>query len=281
MVELQRIETGEAKKMLGVYLAPNGKDTKQVEVMKEKTKTLGDLIRTGHVKKNEAWTALTLMAMKSIEYPLSSLTLSEKECTEIMCPLLKNFLPKAGVNRNFKRDMVYASLEKQGLGIKNPYITQGVAIITDCIEHLWKESITGYFIKTSLEHLRLEIGVNKEIMEEEFELYKDIILTESWIKETWRFASEQGIKWKDGTKTIEKQRQGDRIIMEDILSLPISKMEKKQVNRCRMYLRAFTLADITSGNGKKSQRTHGQCKEKLTEVGTYNGLNGRNHHPMK
>ena len=85
---LKYLQANEAKEMLGVFLAPDGNNDKQVEEMIKKTKYLGELVCTGHLDCHEASTSLTAVALKSIEYPLPALTLTEDECVKIMWPLL-------------------------------------------------------------------------------------------------------------------------------------------------------------------------------------------------
>lgn len=66
--------------MLGVYLTPNGSNKLQLQKTMEKVNEVAEYIRTGHLKPYEAWTALTTMILKSIEYPLPALTYTEEEC---------------------------------------------------------------------------------------------------------------------------------------------------------------------------------------------------------
>ena len=108
-VKMKVLNSDKSEKMLGVFLAPDGNNRKQKKSMKEKMVQLGEYIRTGHVSRKEAWTSLNLIAMKSLEYALPVMTYTEDECSELMWPLLKQFLPKAGINRNMKREIVYAT----------------------------------------------------------------------------------------------------------------------------------------------------------------------------
>lgn len=118
MTDLKYIPLDQAVEMLGVFLVPDGNNVEQIKHMRQKTTKYGEMVRTGHVDRHKAWTALNAVAMKSIEYSLPALTLSEKECTEIMWPLLKNYLPKSGLNRNFPRDVLYGNIDIHGLGLK-------------------------------------------------------------------------------------------------------------------------------------------------------------------
>ena len=141
--QLQYIPSNQAVEMLGVFLAPDGNNEKQVSEMIKKTSKLGELIRTGHLDHSEAWTALSTVAMKSLEYALPALTLTEEECSKIMWPLLRGYLPKMGVNRKFPRDVLYGNPGIQGMGLKNPFLTQGISHVSDISYHLWHKSLTG------------------------------------------------------------------------------------------------------------------------------------------
>ena len=85
--------------------------------------------------------------------------------------------------------MLYALPDSQGMGLRNLYLTQGISHVNEIIEHTWKQSITGHFINISLEQLRLEIGVNINILMEDYSKYSSLKLTDSWILNTWRFMS--------------------------------------------------------------------------------------------
>ena len=138
--------------------------------------------------------------MKSLEYALPAMTYTEDECNELTWPLLKQLLPKAGINRNMNREIVYATYNSQGLNVKNPYIIQGTSHITDLTEHLWKKTVTGHMMRVALEHLRIELGKNIDILRSNWNQHKNQLLTISWMTETWRFMSKIGVTLEDETQ---------------------------------------------------------------------------------
>ena len=154
----------EAKEMLGVSLAPDGNATTQIKTVKDKMKKYAEFIRTGHLSRHEAWINLTMVALKSLEYMIPAMTLTQDQYTSIMSPLLKQFLPKIGLNRNLPRDLLYAPREVQGIDLKNPFILQGVHHVSDIAEHLWKQDLTGKLLRCNLEQLRIEVGDNDPIL---------------------------------------------------------------------------------------------------------------------
>ena len=75
-------------------------------------------------QRHEAWYALTATVMKTIEYPLLALTLTKEQCTHM--PVLMSGLPACGNCRYFPRDVLYAPIKFQGVGLNNIYITMGL-----------------------------------------------------------------------------------------------------------------------------------------------------------
>ena len=124
--ELVQLASWEAQKMLGVWLAPDGNNKKQVEEMRKNAMVWGAKVRTGAIDRQDAWRAMNMTIMKTLEYPLVALTLTEKECDHIMAPILDGALPKAGICRNIPRAVLYGDPEHQGLGVHNIYTTMDI-----------------------------------------------------------------------------------------------------------------------------------------------------------
>jgi exonuclease III len=250
VMQLKYLESHEAQEMLGVFLAPNGSNEKQIEIFIRKMEEYSEMIRTGHLDRHEAWTALNLVAIKKLEYALPALTLTAEDCKSIMWPLLQAILPKSGINRYIKRDLLYAPIDYQGLGVQNIYLTQGINHIVDIVEHKWKKTLTGHFITSSLECLRLETGIQGNIFSHNFYDYQPFLLNQSWIENTWKFTSDNKITILEETSDFNLRRHNDLNLMEQATDIYISNTEAKEFNKCRIYLQALTLADITKGDGR-------------------------------
>ena len=248
---LQYVDPFTAKEMLGVHLSPDGSSDEQVRQLKNKAIKAADIIRTTNVYPSEAWIALTTMAQKSLEYCLPATTLSENNCKEVMRPLLTSFLPKAKINRNIKQDVLYSDYQSQGLGLKSLYWSQGIYHVVEIIEHIWKRSTTGHFMQMSMEYLRLQIGTNDSFFQLNIKKFQALIDSNTWLTNTWEFMSKFNITTEINPTTIPLQRENDIPIMSAILNKNILNVKELQiVNKCRIYLKAFLLSDITSGNGK-------------------------------
>ena len=65
------------------------------------------------------------------------------------------------------------------------------------VEHQWKDSTTGHLIKTSMENLRLELGLNINILMSDYTQYEELLITSSWVRSTWQFMSDHHIQYDD------------------------------------------------------------------------------------
>jgi hypothetical protein len=88
--------------------------------------------------------------MKTIEFPLVALTLTERQCIHIMDPILMSGLPAWEICHYFPWDVIYAPTKLQGVGLKNIYITMGLKRIALISSTGQSTSITGGLIRTSI-----------------------------------------------------------------------------------------------------------------------------------
>lgn len=249
--DLILLHPSSAREMLGVSLAPDGNNKRQIEIAKEKMRKLSEQIRVGHLNKHEAWISLNSITMKTLEYMIPAMTITEDEYRSIMSPVLAQFLPKMGINRNIKRDILYATSSVQGFNLKNPFLLQGIEHVKDISENLWKETLTGHLLQCNMEQLRLEIGENIDILQSDYYQFEPQLLTQSYARDTWKFMTDNKVTLDDNTSKIKYSRNGDLDIMEKFRENPeIPSSQMKQLNRCRMYIEAFSLSDIVTSCGK-------------------------------
>ena len=169
--QLKILEPQEAKKMLDVFLAIDGNNTAQIKYMQKVAEQWSKKVRVGHITRVDAWTAFTSTVMKTLEYPLLALTLSESECGAIMSPVLSEGLPKMGICRSMARSLVHAPTKFQGLGIYNLYTTQGLIHVKELLNHIWRKTETGKLLRTTMEFAKLEAGIRGSLFALDYELH--------------------------------------------------------------------------------------------------------------
>ena len=75
--------------------------------MKNKATSWVDSIQTGHLPVQEAWKCLSSTIIKKLEYPLTALTLSKKECDKLIRIIKDIGLPQFKICKNFPLDLVH------------------------------------------------------------------------------------------------------------------------------------------------------------------------------
>ncbi len=248
-IELKALPVTQAEEMLGVFLSPDGSNATQLKEMIKKANTKATQLKKGYVNRYEAWVALSKVACKSIEYPLPALTLTEKECKKVMTPLLQAYLPAAGFNRHFPHDLLYGTPKYKGMGLKNIYTSQNVSHIADLVDHIWQQSPTGHFFQCALESLQLGLGLSGNIFELDYSRYSKALLTDSLVRDTWKYASDNNISIDLPGHTFTMATEHDSLLMEEVFKYcPSSSWAA--INRCRHYLQILTVSDIITSDGR-------------------------------
>jgi hypothetical protein len=157
---LDQFSTHEARRTLGVRLAPDNNDQEEVTYLRQCGEAWKERIRTGHLPRHLAWQALTTTILPKIHYPLAATTLTLDQCKYFMAPILQGGLPTSGIVRTLPHTLVYGTTRYQGLGLPSLYTEQGISHITKLLQHGAKDNITGQLLRSSLEALQLELGTS-------------------------------------------------------------------------------------------------------------------------
>ena len=136
--------------MLEVFLAIDGNNSIQIKHMRWIADEWSEKVRVGHLTKFDAWTAFNTTVMKTLEYSLLTLTLTETECSKIMAPVISGVLSNMGICRSMARSLVYGPTKNQGLGINKLFTTQGILHVREMTNHIWRKTETGKLLQTSI-----------------------------------------------------------------------------------------------------------------------------------
>ena len=245
---LRRIEPTEAVKTLGVMLNMEGTDKEEVEYLREKAEVWAEHIRTGVITKNDGWYALNTTVMKTLEYPMAAICLSKTDWDHVMAPVLEAGLNAMQFSRNFPRLIVYGPKTVQGLGLKDPYIVQGLTWIQTLMRHGDRATVTGQLLRASMENLHLEIGTGAAFFEDDYDVWAPLA-TDCWLKHVWQFQAEHGIRVEHTVPKLCKQTTADEFLMPLFAAQGYSGNDLRLLNQCRCYLRAVTTADISVADG--------------------------------
>ena len=109
-------------------------------------------VRVVYVSKTDTWLALNATIMKSMEYPLPSITIMAKNSSHILAPILDAGLSNSGICCTMNRIFVHESIELQGLGITNLYIHSNIEHILIWLQYAQSNSTISPILTQSLWH---------------------------------------------------------------------------------------------------------------------------------
>ena len=248
----------EAREMLGVYIAPSGQQSKQIEEMKKKATAWGRLVTKGSLLHHEAWTTLNTTILKSLEYPLAATSLSKTDLRGVVAPALTAGLQASGLSHSFPRAILYAPATAQGLGVQNLFHTQNIRHVKDIVDQRWRQTPSAKFIGCTLEAVKLEAGIAGHLFE-----YTDTIhwmnTPNLWAMKTLEYCQSYNISFKEPGAILAPKRLRDVLIMDALALYGFSTSTMQAVNRCRLYKQVCTVSDISTGDGKA---IHPQAYEK-------------------
>jgi hypothetical protein len=250
---LQQLEPWEAERTLGVRLAPDGNMTIQYEWMLQTAHKWADTIRAGHLPRHLTWLAWRSTILKTMEYPLPTTTLTERQCDKITSVIAAATLPRSGIMRSFPRRLLHAPVKAGGLNVPNLYVEQGIGHITRLIRYSRsRRHSTGILLRNTCEALKLEIGCNGFLLDNPWSLAP--LAADSWIKSTWQFVHEHGIEIQDDIDDFYPLREFDQLLIPIFHRLGYRGNELVRLNQCRLYLGVTWLSEIATGDGKRIEQ---------------------------
>jgi hypothetical protein len=237
----------QAEETLGVFLAPTGTLTGQLNKFNAKIQQWTEKLAAGRLSKSEMWTAVQSTILRTLAYPLPAINVTRPDWDKTLGPLLTTVLPRLGVCRQFPRAMVFAPTKYFGLGFRHLHTDQEIQRLKDLVFHTANDTITGRLYRASLELMHIELGSFLPLHRLSLELLGSLV-TDSLIKSTWEFMSEHGLSLTADIK-VELPRQDDCYLLPALQAYISDLNHLGIVNRCRLFLKALFLSDIVDGTG--------------------------------
>ncbi len=145
--------------------------------------------------------------------------------------------------------MVYGHGKHFGLGILHLYDTQGFLHLTAILKFTSSVNTTGTFLLHSYEALQVELGLPGKLFHYDFKEWSHVM--PCWLSQTWQFASKQQLKITTNIPSLAPQCKNDQFLMLKFWQHGYKGNQLEVLNKCRLWLQATTLADITDGQGRE------------------------------
>jgi len=190
------LHTSEARRTLGVYLAPDSNNQLQASILLEKTKEWAQNTKAAHLDQMAAWLNITTTLIQQIYYALPATTLTQHQCEQIMRPCLMDGMAVAGYNWSFPQAIISAPSTYYGLNLTDMYTKQGIQHLLTILQYGHSlDDLTGWLLWGSLETMTLELGSLQNLFTQDYtELHQ--LVTNSWIKTVWQFQHHHNIQIK-------------------------------------------------------------------------------------
>ena len=133
--------------------------------------------------------------MKFLGYPLAALTLSEKQCDQLMKPITQASLPKMGIVKNMCKSYLYGPRAIQGLAFPNIFTELCIARLKILLQHGGTDLQLGQSLICCAEGHQLEIRSFLPFFSLPFEKYGKLC-SSSILEHTWSFVKQLNMSIK-------------------------------------------------------------------------------------
>jgi hypothetical protein len=243
-VELERLEVTEARKTLGVKTAPAGDNTVQCEHMLEESQKTASNLRHMY-----AWLALHSTVWKTLEYPLTCTTLTEKQCEQIMRPEMSAGLAKSHICRSFPTSLIHAGAETLGAVLPRLFTVQCIAHLSTLVSHSPGGSIMSLLLREAMEAALQEAGCGPSPWHPQFKVVLQVI-TKTWTSSVITFMADNCIDLHHNI-SMEVYSQKDSFLMANFIKQGASSLELTIMIQCRNFLRVSRMSEIATGCGSR------------------------------
>jgi hypothetical protein len=172
-------------------------------------------IKASNLRQMDAWLALRYTIWKTLEYPLTGTTLTEKQCEHIMRPAMSAGLAKSHICRSFPTSLLHAGSESLDAGLPHLFTFQGIARLSILVSHSPGGSITILLIRAAMESAPQEAGCGPSIWQPEVKEVLQVI-TKTWKISVMTFMADTCIDLNHNIR-MEVYSQKDSFLMENFI----------------------------------------------------------------
>ena len=248
---IDRLEVWEARRTLGVRVAPDGNFRKEAEFLRNKANNYAARLIASNLTEMDTFIFHRSTYVPSMTYSLPVITLDPLQLNKIQSRSIPAILNKLGVNKHFPRSVAFGPKELCGLALLDLSVEQGIRQIHHFMNHTFAQDTVGSMMTIELRALQLESGSGLHLLEYPAEHIP--YLTPCWITSLRTFLARHNIKLEyTEAKTLSLSRERDSYLMDEFRKLGIfSDDQLYDINACRLHLKVTTLSDIVDGSGTR------------------------------
>jgi hypothetical protein len=146
LLTIPRIEPTSSFRTLGVHISPSGSNLGALKILKEVVWEYCTNVRGSHLSRQEALTSYIQYLLPKLRFQPPVLSLAQKDCDQLLSPVLSALLPKLHINRHTARSIIFGPEQLGGLALPNLYVTQSIDRLKLFLGHLRIQDRTGHLI---------------------------------------------------------------------------------------------------------------------------------------
>ena len=240
----------ESHKTLGKMENPTGNYDDESKRITEKADGYAYKIAASGLSYLETITLHNTMYLPAVSYGLQSGTLSLKQAEKAQSKMILAILPRLGFHRNTPREVVFANHNSGGVGLRHLFAEQGSRQIRSLMQNVRRNTPLGKALLIQLKWAQKIAGTSTPILSDPDRNIPQLS-AERWIQTLRIFLKLSKLKIDiKQIVTSPPKRVHDRYIM-DIATTDgdYSDSQITIINRCRIHLRAETIADLSNASG--------------------------------
>jgi hypothetical protein len=249
----------DSHKTLGVMECPSGNYRDEFLRLMNKAKGFAQILATSKLSRKEAHTFYFSTFIPSMNYSSAIGTLTANQAKQIQGAVTQQFVAKMGFNRCLPSAFTYGPPSLGGLGLRHLFHEQGTEKAMIIIRLLRTDRPASKILRIQLAWAQLVAGISDPILEETHTRLPHIG-EEKWISTLRTFLSESQLSIKIVHLTKKKSKcQNDTYLMDSACSMKYTDRQLCMINRCRIFLRVETLAEVSSYSGKAIDMNALEC----------------------
>jgi hypothetical protein len=165
--KIPQLQSNDAQKLLGVMKCPIGDQQAEITRLKTKSDNFALRINSNSITRMDAKLAYEVFYIPAMRYSLNITSINQADMETIQSKATLAFLAAQGYNRHFPREIVFAPLLYQGVGMRHLYDLQGSDCTRLLVQELnQKDTMTQKMLSSLLEVIQMEAGIGAPILED-------------------------------------------------------------------------------------------------------------------
>ena len=263
LIQIPRKSGKDTEKRLGVMSSCDGRWTMEYNEWRRFSKEFGKKIRYSRIGRTAGYVAYHSLWMAKFRYSAPVIGFSNNQLEKIQQQIISPCISVAGYCSKIPRAIVYGPSRYGGMNWSNIKVVSLYEKIKMFVGSVRLQDKVGQMLEIQLSWLQLFAGTQLPILQERTEVP---YLPEGWLKNLHQQLTKNEIQIEvSETWRVTKQREEDKVIMDEVRH-QMPQWTWGGMNRCRLFLKATTIADLTTINGKFIPLEVRQVKGPLRET---------------